>query len=69
MRLTVQPITFALAALLVIAALAVAIVLATSGGDDQGGATKSVRVAPAAPTASDIHRHQPPGVNGPGARP
>jgi hypothetical protein len=68
-RLTVQPIWLALAALLVTAILAVAIVLATSGGGDQAGAAKSVRVTPSAPTAGDIQRTQPPGVSGPGARP
>ena len=68
-RLTVQPITLALAALVVTAVLAVAMVVAASGGDEQAGATKSVRVTPSAPTAGDIQRSQPPGVNGPGARP
>jgi hypothetical protein len=68
-RLTVQPITLAVVALVVAAILVVAIVLATSAGDDQAGATKSVRVTPSAPTAGDIQRSQPPGVNGPGARP
>ena len=68
-RLTVQPIWLALAALVVTAILVVAIVLATSGGGDQAGATKSVRVTPSAPTAGDIQRTQPPGSNGPGARP
>jgi hypothetical protein len=68
-RLTLRPITLALAALVVTAILALAIVLATSAGDDQAGATKSVRVTPSAPTAGDIQRSQPPGVNGPGARP
>jgi hypothetical protein len=68
-RLTVQPLVLALAALLVAAVLAVAIVLAASAGDDQAGATKSVRVTPSAPTAGDIQRSQQPGVNGPGARP
>jgi hypothetical protein len=68
-RLTVQPLVLALAALLVAAVLAIAIVLAASGGDDQAGATKSVRVTPSTPTAGDIQRSQPPGVNGPGARP
>jgi hypothetical protein len=38
-RLTVQPIRLALAALVVTAILAVAIVLAASGGGDQAGAT------------------------------
>ena len=68
-RLTVQPITLALAALVVTAILAVAIVLAASAGGDQAGATKSVRVTPSAPTAGDIQRTQPPGVNGAGAHP
>ena len=68
-RLTVQPIWLALAALVVTAILALAIVLAASGGDDQSGVTKSVRVTPSAPTAGDIQRSQPPGVNGPGAQP
>jgi hypothetical protein len=67
-RFSVQPITLALVALLVTAILAAAIVLAGSGGDDQGAA-RSVRVTPSAPTAGDIQRSQPPGVNGPGARP
>jgi len=68
-RLTVQPITLALAALMVAAILAFAIVLAANGGGDQSAATESVRVTPSAPTAGDIQRSQPPGVNGPGARP
>jgi hypothetical protein len=68
-RLTVRPITLALVALVVTAILAVAIVLAASAGGDQAGATKSVRVTPSTPTAGDIQRSQPPGVNGPGARP
>jgi hypothetical protein len=68
-RLTVQPITLALVALVVAAILTVAIVLAASSGGDQSGATKSVRVSPSAPTAGDIQRSQPRGVNGPGARP
>jgi hypothetical protein len=68
-RLTVRPITLALVALLVTAILAAAIVLATSGGSDQAGATNSKSVTPTAPTAGDIQRSQPPGVNGPGARP
>ena len=75
-RLTVRPITLALAALLVTAILAVAIVLAASAGGDQAGATKSVRVTPSAPkdysknaATGDIQRSQPPGVTGPGARP
>ena len=68
-RLTVQPITLALVALVVTAILALAIVLAASGGGDQAGATQSVRVTPSAPTADEIQRSQPPGANGPGARP
>jgi hypothetical protein len=69
-RLTVRPITLALAALLVTAILALAIVLAASGGDDQAGAAKPVRVTPSAPLPpSPAERQQPPGLNGPGARP
>jgi hypothetical protein len=69
-RLTARPIALALAALLATAILTVAIVLAPSGGGDQAGATKSVRAAPSAPlTPSPAERHQPPGLNGPGARP
>ena len=68
-RFTVHPITLALAALLVAAILALAVVLATNGGGDQSGATEPVRVTPSAPSAGDIQRIQPPGVNGPGARP
>jgi hypothetical protein len=68
-RLSVRPITLALIALLVTAIVAVAIVLAANGGGDQAGATRSVRVTPSAPTAGDIQRSQPPGANGPGARP
>jgi hypothetical protein len=68
-RLTARPITLALASLLVTAVLAVAIALAASGGGDQAGTDKSVSVTPSAPTAGDIQRSQPPGVNGPGARP
>lgn len=68
-RLTVRPITLALAALLVIAVLAVAIVVAAGGTGNQADLTKSVRVTPSAPTAGDIQRSQPPGVNGPGAQP
>jgi hypothetical protein len=68
-RLTVRPITLALVALLVTAILAAAIVLATTPGDEKAGATKSAGVTPSAPTAGDIQRSQPPGVNGPGARP
>ena len=69
-RLTVQPITLALVALVVTAILALAIVLAASGGGDQAGAAKSVRVTPSAPLPpSAAQRHQPPGLNGPGARP
>ena len=69
-RFTVQPLVLALAALLVAAVLALAIVLAASGGGDQAGATKSVRVTPSAPLPpSAAERHQPPGVSGPGAHP
>jgi hypothetical protein len=68
-RFSVQPITLALVALLVATLLAAAIVLAASGEGDQADAPKSVRVAPSTPTAGDIQRTQPPGVNGPGARP
>jgi hypothetical protein len=70
-RLTVRPITLALVALLVTAILAAAVVvLAANGGDDQAGATKSVGVTPSAPLPpSAAQRHQPPGLNGPGARP
>ena len=69
-RLTVHPITLVLVAVLLTAVLGVAIVLAASGGGDQVGAAKSVRVTPSAPLPpSDAQRHQPPGVNGPGARP
>jgi len=67
-RFTVRPLTLALVALLVTAILAVASVLAASGGGDQAGA-KSVGVTPSAPTAGDSQHSQPPGVNGPGARP
>ena len=68
-RFTVRPVTLALVALLVAAVLAVWIVVASSGDGDQTSAAKSVRVAPSAPTAADIQRSQPPGVNGPGSRP
>jgi hypothetical protein len=69
-RLTVRPITLALVTLLVTAILAVAIVLAASGGGDQAGATKSVRVTPSAPIPpSPAERNQPLGFNGPGMRP
>jgi hypothetical protein len=69
-RLTLRPITLALVALLITAVLAVAIVLAANGGGDQAGATKSVRVTPSAPIPpSADQRNQPPGLNGPGARP
>ena len=70
-RLHVRPITLALTALLVTAIVAVAIVLAANGGDDQAGPAKSVRVTPAAQLAPEHppRRAQPPGVNGPGARP
>ena len=70
MRLTVRPLMLALVALLVAAVLALAIVLAASGGGDQAGAAKSVRVTPSAPLPpSAAERHQPPGLNGPGMRP
>jgi hypothetical protein len=68
-RLAVRPTALALAALLVTAILAVAIVLAISGGSDQAGATNSESPTPSAPTAGDIQRSQPPGINGPGAHP
>jgi hypothetical protein len=69
-RLTVRPITLVLVALLVTAVLAVALVLAARGGGDQAGATKSVRVTPSAPLPPSLaERHQPPALNGPGARP
>lgn len=71
-RLTVQPITLALAALLVAAALALAIALAASSGngDDQAGRSSSVRVTPSAPIPpSAAERNQPAGLNGPGMRP
>jgi hypothetical protein len=70
MRVTVRPITLALAGLLVAAILAAAIVLATSGGGDQASPTKPVRVTPSAPLPpSPAERKQPPGLNGPGMRP
>ena len=70
-RLTVQPITLALAALLVTAIVAVAIVLAAGGGGDQAGPAKPVQVTPSTQLAPEHppRRAQPPGVNGPGARP
>ena len=69
-RLTVRPITLAIAALLLTAILALAVVLAASGGDDQPGTTKPVRVTPSAPIPpSPAERNQPPGLNGPGMRP
>ena len=69
-QLTVRPITLALAALLVTAALAVAIALSVSNGDDPNGFTKSVRVTPSAPLPpSAIERHQQAGLDGPGMRP
>ena len=70
-RLHVRSITLALTALLVTAIVAVAIVLAANGGDDQAvpatpvQATPSTQLAPEQPP----RRAQPPGVNGPGARP
>jgi hypothetical protein len=69
-RLAARPMTLALVALLVTAILAVAIVLATSGGSDQASATNAESAAPSTPLPpSTAQRHQPPGVNGPGARP
>jgi len=69
-RLTVQPITVALAALLVHGHPGRRDRARHEGRDDRAGATKSVRVTPSAPlTAGDIQRSQPPGVNGPGAGP
>ena len=68
-RLTVKPITLALAALLVTAILAVAIVLATNYEYYPAGATNAVPGTASEPTAGDIQRSQPPGVNGPGAHP
>jgi hypothetical protein len=69
-RVTVRPITIALIALLIAAALALTIALATSGEAEQPGAPKSVRVAPSAPIPpSPAQRDQPPGLNGPGMRP
>jgi hypothetical protein len=71
-QITVRPITLAVAALLVAAALALTIALAASGGngDEQAGFTKSVRVTPSAPIPpSSLERHQQPGLNGPGMRP
>ena len=71
-QLTVRPITLALAALLIAAALTLTIALAASGGngDEPAGFTKSVRVTPSAPIPpSPLERHQQPGLNGPGMRP
>lgn len=69
-RVAVRPITLALVALLVAAILAAGIVLMASGGGEQTGATKSVRVTPSAPIPpSAAERKQPPGLNGPGMRP
>ena len=70
-RLTMRPITLALAAPLVTAILAAAIVLVAGGGGDQAGHAKPVRVTPSAQLAPEHppRRPQPPGVNGPGARP
>jgi hypothetical protein len=62
-----RPITLALAALLVAAALALTIALAASGAGDQTEAYKPVRVVPSAPLPPQ--QTQPPGVYGPGARP
>jgi hypothetical protein len=84
-RLAVRPTALALAALLVTAILAVAIVLAASDGGDQAAGPSSARppeaityggfnpltgrpeAAPLPPSAAQ--RHQPPGLNGPGAPP
>jgi hypothetical protein len=69
-RVAVRPITLALVALLIAAILAAGIVLMASGGGDQSGATKSVRVTPSAPIPpSAAERNQPPGLNAPGMRP
>jgi hypothetical protein len=68
-RLAVRPTALALVALLVTAILAVAIVLDTSGGSDQAGATNSESATSSAPTAGDIQRSQSPGINGHGAHP
>jgi len=70
-RLTARPITLALAALLVTALVAVAIVLAANGGEDQAGPAEPVQVTPSTQLAPEHppRRAQPPGVNGPGARP
>jgi hypothetical protein len=69
-QLTVRPITIALTALLIAAALALAVALAASGGDDNPGATKSLRVTPSAPMPpSPAERNQPPGLLGPGMQP
>jgi hypothetical protein len=70
-QVTVRPITLALAALLVVAALALTIALAGNAGNSgETGVTKSVRVTPSAPIPpSPVERHQQPGLNGPGMRP
>jgi hypothetical protein len=71
-RLTVRPISLALAALLIAAVLALAIALAASSGagPGQAGPSNSVRVTPSAPIPpSPTQRTQPPGLNGPGMRP
>ena len=69
-ELTVRPITLTLVALLAAVALTLAIAfVATSGGDDPAGYTRSVRVAPAAHVPTPDERNQPPGLNGPGMRP
>ena len=70
-RLTVRPITLALVGLLIAAILAAALVLAASGGGDQAGPAKPVQVTPSTQLAPEHppRRAQPPGVNGPGARP
>jgi len=70
-RLQLRSITLALTALLVTGIVAVAIVLAANGGDDQAGPAKPVQVTPSTQLAPEQppRRAQPPGVNGPGARP
>ena len=69
-ELTVRPITLTLVALLAAVVLTLAIAfVATGGGDDQKGYTRSVRVAPAAHVPTPDERNQPRGLNGPGMRP
>jgi hypothetical protein len=70
-QLHVRPIMLALTALLVTAIVAVAIVLAANGGDDQARPAKPVQVTPSTQLAPEHPPRpaQPPGVNGPGARP